>query len=61
MTGTPIQNNLRELWALLYLLKNKSFNDWAVFSEHYEKPISKGMIAVVRAAATLLPECVRGE
>lgn len=25
LTGTPIQNRLGELWALLYLLHNKSF------------------------------------
>ncbi len=25
LTGTPIQNRLGELWALLYLLHNKQF------------------------------------
>lgn len=36
ITGTPLQNSLKELWALLHFLMPESFPDCASFEEVYE-------------------------
>lgn len=38
LTGTPIQNNLNELWALLSFLRPKEFNSEQQFNEWFNKP-----------------------
>eukprot|EP00834_Sanchytrium_tribonematis_P000163 NODE_4_length_77007_cov_1.156642.p3 type:complete len:842 gc:universal NODE_4_length_77007_cov_1.156642:15271-12746(-) len=38
LTGTPLQNNLKELWALLYFLMDDIFND----SEKFEQWVLNG-------------------
>ncbi|GKT45220.1 lymphoid-specific helicase [Colletotrichum spaethianum] len=35
ITGTPLQNNLRELWALLHFLMPGIFKDWEAFEEWF--------------------------
>ncbi|KAL9654534.1 hypothetical protein ABK040_006599 [Willaertia magna] len=46
LTGTPIQNNMKELWALLHFImpslfdSHEEFNDW--FSKDIESHASKG-------------------
>lgn len=35
LTGTPIQNNVEELWSLLHLLHPKIFDDLAAFLEEF--------------------------
>ncbi|KAJ0159693.1 Lymphoid-specific helicase [Colletotrichum tanaceti] len=35
ITGTPLQNNLRELWALLHFLLPSIFKDWEAFEEWF--------------------------
>ncbi|GJD00554.1 Lymphoid-specific helicase [Colletotrichum higginsianum] len=35
ITGTPLQNNLRELWALLHFLLPGIFKDWEAFEEWF--------------------------
>ena len=35
MTGTPIQNNMSELWALMHLLDPRKFNNLELFLEKY--------------------------
>jgi chromodomain-helicase-DNA-binding protein 7 len=37
MTGTPLQNNTRELWALLNYIDPIRFYDEEVFSEEFGK------------------------
>lgn len=45
ITGTPLQNSLRELWALLHFIMPNRFDSWEFFeSEHkdaYQKGFSK--------------------
>ena len=36
ITGTPLQNNLRELWALLNFLLPEVFSDASVFEEYFK-------------------------
>jgi chromodomain-helicase-DNA-binding protein 7 len=35
LTGTPIQNNIEELWTLLNILDSKIFNSYSDFSDEY--------------------------
>ena len=43
LTGTPIQNNLEELWALFDIACNgKLFGERALFSAQYRHPIERG-------------------
>ena len=35
ITGTPLQNSLKELWALLHFLMPLEFPDWKKFSKEY--------------------------
>ena len=48
LTGTPLQNNLTELWSLLYFLASKnheesqtSFGDLAKFSKAFRRPVDQ--------------------
>jgi len=36
ITGTPLQNNLRELWSLLNFLMPKIFTDWEAFENWFD-------------------------
>ena len=38
LTGTPLQNNLKELWCLLNYLQLQEIGDWASFENSYGKP-----------------------
>jgi len=42
ITGTPMENNLMELWALLSLTAPGLFPDPQRFAEHYARPIERG-------------------
>ena len=42
LTGTPLQNNLHELWALLHFLHPEMFSDSRVFDAAFD--LSKGQI-----------------
>jgi superfamily II DNA or RNA helicase len=42
ITGTPMENNLTELWALLSLTSPGLFPDPQRFAEHYARPIERG-------------------
>merc|ERR1712142_1050169 len=35
ITGTPLQNSLTELWALLHFIMPLKFDDWEYFNEQY--------------------------
>ncbi len=41
LTGTPLQNNLSELWALLNFLLPKIFSSCEEFQKWFDKPLSK--------------------
>ncbi|KAI1192238.1 SNF2 family N-terminal domain-containing protein [Nemania serpens] len=36
ITGTPLQNNLKELWSLLHFLMPETFLDWEVFEVWFD-------------------------
>ncbi|KAG8166499.1 hypothetical protein KVR01_002188 [Diaporthe batatas] len=36
ITGTPLQNNLKELWSLLHFLMPKIFTDWEAFETWFD-------------------------
>ncbi|MBF4512068.1 DEAD/DEAH box helicase [Plantibacter sp. VKM Ac-2885] len=43
ITGTPIENTLMELWSLLSIVAPGLFASAPRFTEHYVKPIGKGL------------------
>ena len=43
LTGTPIQNNLKELWSLLNFVLPKVFNSSQSFNEWFAAPFKTGM------------------
>jgi superfamily II DNA or RNA helicase len=42
LTGTPMENNLMELWSLLSITAPGLFPDPKGFAEHYARPIERG-------------------
>lgn len=36
ITGTPLQNNLKELWSLLHFLMPQTFLDWEAFEDWFD-------------------------
>ncbi|CEP07015.1 hypothetical protein [Parasitella parasitica] len=55
LTGTPIQNNVDELYSLLRFLKIQPLSDYATFKKNISIPIQNGMgnIAMERLKAVL--------
>ena len=47
LTGTPLQNNLSELWALLNFLLPKIFSSCEEFKKWFDRPIAKMQTASV--------------
>ena len=43
LTGTPLQNNLKELWALLHFLLPKVFESSSDFDKWFGDPLEKGV------------------
>ncbi|KAJ8923662.1 hypothetical protein NQ315_010242 [Exocentrus adspersus] len=42
ITGTPLQNSLKELWALLHFIMPQKFNSWEEFEKEHENASTKG-------------------
>lgn len=42
ITGTPLQNSLKELWALLHFIMPEKFNNWEDFEVMHENAAEKG-------------------
>lgn len=57
LTGTPIQNNMTELWALLNFLEPDTFSDLQQFLKDYEA--DKSMESIERLQETLKPFLLR--
>lgn len=56
LTGTPVENHLDELWALLNLVVPQAFTHKAQFRRRFVRPISEGSAeAVVRLRDALEP------
>ncbi|KAJ3191954.1 ATP-dependent DNA helicase Snf21, partial [Dinochytrium kinnereticum] len=56
LTGTPLQNNLPELWALLNFILPKVFNSIKSFDEWFSSPFSATGSAVGQASTDLTEE-----
>ncbi|KAL4434102.1 hypothetical protein ABPG75_000543 [Micractinium tetrahymenae] len=56
VTGTPLQNNIKELWALLHFLHPEKFPDCEEFEEEFDMNNPE---AVARLHATLRPHLLR--
>ena len=54
ITGTPLQNNLHELWALLNFLLPDIFNDADQFDEWFSMSGEKGQENVIKKLHTVL-------
>lgn len=46
ITGTPLQNSLRELWALLCFIMPERFRDWPEFERAHTERDHKGISAL---------------
>ncbi|XP_078049709.1 chromodomain-helicase-DNA-binding protein 1 isoform X3 [Augochlora pura] len=42
ITGTPLQNSLKELWALLHFIMPTKFNNWEEFEKEHDNAAQKG-------------------
>ncbi|TFK29502.1 hypothetical protein FA15DRAFT_610100 [Coprinopsis marcescibilis] len=42
LTGTPMQNNVVELYSLMKFLRIKPYSEWATFNEQVGQPITSG-------------------
>nr|AML25534.1 ATP-dependent chromatin remodeler chd1 [Euschistus heros] len=42
ITGTPLQNSLKELWALLHFIMPNRFNNWEEFEKEHDNSANKG-------------------
>lgn len=40
MTGTPMMNNVTELYSLLRFCRVRPFNDWTIFRDQIQKPLT---------------------
>ena len=46
VTGTPLQNSMKELWALLHFLEPNRFPDCASFEAHHSLTDTEGVCSV---------------
>ncbi len=42
LTGTPIQNSMTDLFAMVRFLRIEPYNDWSFFNRRIVKPFAKG-------------------
>ncbi|XP_012264191.2 chromodomain-helicase-DNA-binding protein 1 isoform X1 [Athalia rosae] len=42
ITGTPLQNSLKELWALLHFIMPQKFSSWEEFEKEHDNAAQKG-------------------
>ena len=44
LSGTPLQNNLSELWSIFDIVQPKIFGSFDRFYEDYAQPIERGLL-----------------
>ena len=50
LTGTPLQNNLQELWSIFDCVQPKMFESFQNFTKDYAVPVEKGLTSDATAA-----------
>ncbi|XP_078252560.1 chromodomain-helicase-DNA-binding protein 1 isoform X1 [Rhinoraja longicauda] len=48
ITGTPLQNSLKELWSLLHFIMPEKFSSWEIFEEEHGKGREVGFASLHR-------------
>jgi chromodomain-helicase-DNA-binding protein 1 len=61
ITGTPLQNDMQELWTLLHFLEPTKFDDSEDFEEQYGNLSGDGAERVMQLHKTLKPHLLRRE
>ncbi|CAF0823138.1 unnamed protein product [Didymodactylos carnosus] len=56
ITGTPLQNSLKELWSLLYFIMPHYFDDWTKFDLKYSSLLSTNNTNLVQRSTELHKE-----
>jgi len=59
ITGTPLQNNLHELWALLNFLLPDVFNSSEDFTTSYAVTLLRAFIAILAIARAVFPPFIK--
>jgi SNF2 family DNA or RNA helicase len=53
LTGTPLQNEIKDVWSLLSFI-DSNFPEWTVFNSHFSDPIKQGMSETASKEARVL-------
>ena len=56
ITGTPLQNSLKELWSLLHFIMPNYFNDWNHFDSKYSSLLTTNDTSLVKRSSELHKE-----
>ena len=56
ITGTPLQNSLKELWSLLHFIMPNYFNDWNQFDSRYSSLLTTNDTSLVKRSSELHKE-----
>jgi chromodomain-helicase-DNA-binding protein 1 len=56
ITGTPLQNSLKELWSLLHFIMPNYFNDWNNFDSKYSSLLTTNDTSLVKRSSELHKE-----
>lgn len=50
LTGTPLQNNLNEIWSVFDFVQKGILGEFKQFQRKYAEPIAKGLVTDARRA-----------
>lgn len=56
ITGTPLQNSLKELWSLLHFIMPNYFDDWNHFDSNYSSLLTTSETSLVKRSSELHKE-----
>ena len=56
ITGTPLQNSLKELWSLLHFIMPNHFDDWNHFDSKYSSLLTTSETSLVKRSSELHKE-----
>ena len=58
LTGTPVQNNMRELWGIMNLLDRRRFGSESAFLEEYGGGAANPTIEQIRKLQVLISSSI---